>query len=130
MAVWLLALVLVQASCKMLANAPPQSSRKSFDLALDAYVNSNFSASLSELNKEIALDSNSAVLFHARANAYYELGDYEKAIADYSRAIELKPDSASVFSNRALAYKRIGKLKLASSDFDRCWQILRLPARQ
>ncbi|MEN3183548.1 MAG: tetratricopeptide repeat protein, partial [Atribacterota bacterium] len=38
-----------------------------------------------------------------RGNAYFALGEVEKAIADYSRAIDLRPNFAEAYNNRGNA---------------------------
>ena len=35
----------------------------------------------------------------ARANVYYNKGDYDLALVDYNRALKLKPDFAMAFLN-------------------------------
>ncbi|MBE9144795.1 SUMF1/EgtB/PvdO family nonheme iron enzyme [Planktothrix mougeotii LEGE 06226] len=49
------------------------------------------------------LNPNYAEVYNNRANAYYKLGEYEKAIADYNSCLALNPNLPGVAHNRDVA---------------------------
>lgn len=64
-----------------------------------------------------------ATLFHHRAIARSEQGEYDLAIADYDKAIELKLKSAAVYINRGIAWLRKNELEKAQKDFSQAISI-------
>jgi tetratricopeptide (TPR) repeat protein len=42
------------------------------------------------------LDPNSSLTYGNRGNAYYEIGDYDRAIADYKAGLQIDPDNATL----------------------------------
>ncbi len=52
-----------------------------------------------------------------RANAYYRLGEVERAIEDFDQAITLDPNHAQAFNNRANAYDHLGEVERAIEDY-------------
>ena len=62
--------------------------------------------------------SNLAVAFDDRGNAYKAKGEIDRAIQDYDEAIRLKPDDAKAFLNRGTAYKAKGEIDRAIQDYD------------
>jgi tetratricopeptide (TPR) repeat protein len=61
--------------------------------------------------------------FPQRGDAYYELGDYEKAIADYTEAIHLDPKYVESYKGRGNAYQALGKQSEAEVDFQKYKEI-------
>ena len=55
--------------------------------------------------------------YYNRGNAFYYLGNPEKAIVDYSRAIVLDPARAETFYNRANSYADLGNHERAIDDY-------------
>ena len=55
--------------------------------------------------------------YRARAEAYCELGQYERAIQDYSKVIEINPKAAHLYHNRGIAYQELGNEEKAQADF-------------
>lgn len=51
-----------------------------------------------------------------RAQAYTDLGEYEKAIKDYSACIEVDTKNGEIYYERALAYMQLNKPEEAKSD--------------
>lgn len=52
-----------------------------------------------------------------RANAFYELGNFDLALKDYSRALSLDPYDADAYYNRGNTYSDLGDLDHAVSDY-------------
>jgi tetratricopeptide (TPR) repeat protein len=59
-----------------------------------------------------------AYVYNNRANAYYELAQYQQAIADYDQAIDLNPAYAKAYNNRANAYYELAQYQQAIADYD------------
>jgi tetratricopeptide (TPR) repeat protein len=55
--------------------------------------------------------------YSARAIAFHNKGQFERAIADYDQAIKLVPANATAFNNRGLALQANGNLDRAIADF-------------
>lgn len=51
-----------------------------------------------------------------RADAYFELRDYDKAIADYTELIEANSNNKSGFYKRAICYNKQGKIQESVND--------------
>ena len=60
-----------------------------------------------------------AIDYFNRGNAYYILGQHQKAIDDYTRAIELDPKLAEAYCNRGIAYSNLGQYQKAIDNFTR-----------
>jgi tetratricopeptide (TPR) repeat protein len=63
-------------------------------------------------------DSDLAIAFSNRGNAWRLKGEVDRAIADYDQAIKRDPRSASVFVNRSAAYDAKGQHDRAIRDYD------------
>jgi tetratricopeptide (TPR) repeat protein len=70
-------------------------------------------------DRAIAVDPKDPTAYFQRANAYYAMGEYEKAIESYDQAIELDQNYANAYANRALVYHDQGKYKKAVADFNK-----------
>jgi tetratricopeptide (TPR) repeat protein len=60
-----------------------------------------------------------AETLHARANAYIQLKQYDKALADYEHAVRLTPDDPWLFHDRGVAYHHLGRYADAHADYQR-----------
>ena len=67
----------------------------------------------------IAARPGDAHLYCARADAYAQLQQFDKAVADYDRAISLKPNDSELFVGRGYFYASMGDLTSSLADFDR-----------
>lgn len=56
--------------------------------------------------------------YFGRGNAWYDLGEDEKAIQDYTKAIQLYNKDAKPYGNRAVVFFNHGQFELAIADFD------------
>lgn len=81
------------------------------------------SGAVKAFDRSLQFDPDNPQIFHKRANAYYDLQEYDRAIADYTRAIELDSDNADSYYNRALTYYQTGDVSEAIDDLT---QALRL----
>ena len=70
------------------------------------------------LNNAIKLQPNYIDAYVNRGNAYYGLGQYQRAIEDYNKAILLKPDYAKVLFNRGTAYSKLSHHQSAIEDYN------------
>ena len=57
------------------------------------------------------------------ANAYFGLGQLDRAIKDYSRAIELNPSDVRALGYRGSTYMQLGKLVEAKADFEQALKL-------
>jgi Caspase domain/TPR repeat len=62
-------------------------------------------------------DSGHSQAYQARAAAWYQLQDYDRAITDYTQAIAIDPKYIQSFFGRGLSWERKGKLQNALDDF-------------
>ncbi len=70
-------------------------------------------------NKVIELDPLSTMSYYARADLFYEMGDYRAAIADFTRSAELDHQQVLGPANylyRADCYRRLGEYDNAIAD--------------
>ncbi len=59
-----------------------------------------------------------AKILNSRGNAYYYIGEYNRAIADFDESIWLIPNSAVAYFNRGWAHSEQGEYIRAIKDFD------------
>jgi tetratricopeptide (TPR) repeat protein len=57
----------------------------------------------------IRLDPNKAVVWYNRGNAYYSLGNYEKAFQDFAEAARLDPNYVNSWINKGAALNGMGR---------------------
>ncbi len=62
--------------------------------------------------------SNLAAAYFNRANAYYDIGDFDQAILDYDDIVRLDLSAADAYTNRGLAYIKIDNHRQAIREFD------------
>jgi tetratricopeptide (TPR) repeat protein len=58
-----------------------------------------------------------AQAYSARAVAWHNKGQFDRAISDYDQAIRLAPTNAATFNNRGIAWQAKGNLERAIADF-------------
>ena len=61
---------------------------------------------------------NLTAVYFNRANAYSDLGDFDRAIRDYDEAVRLDPVGADLYLNRGLAHASKASYRQAVADFD------------
>ncbi len=52
-------------------------------------------------------------------NAYFDMGQYQRAIEDYDEAIQLQPDVDAFYNNRGHAYLKLGQYAKAKVAADK-----------
>jgi tetratricopeptide (TPR) repeat protein len=65
-----------------------------------------------------------------RADAHFQLGEYQAAIDDYSLAIDVDTEKPWLFAGRALAYDKVDSLNKAGKDLDAIEALKKKPAKQ
>jgi tetratricopeptide (TPR) repeat protein len=70
------------------------------------------------LNKAIKLQPDYADAYVSRGNAYYNLGQHQRAMGDFNKAVRLNPDNAMAYNNRGLAYYKLGQYQRAIEDYN------------
>ncbi len=63
-------------------------------------------------------DKDLAEILNSRGNAYYYIGEYNRAIADFDESIWLIPNSAVAYFNRGWAHSEKSEYNRAIKDFD------------
>jgi tetratricopeptide (TPR) repeat protein len=81
--------------------------------------NKNYEDCLTFLNGFIDKESNFAVAYNNRGNAYSELNQLETAIKDYNKAIELNPNYAEAYYNRGNAHRKLNQYAKAIEDYSK-----------
>jgi tetratricopeptide (TPR) repeat protein len=83
----------------------------------------DYDLAITEFDRALQLDPNSAAAYFGRGRGYLRKGDNSKAIADYSQALRLNPNDAISYSNRGRAYARMGDYDNAAADFESALRI-------
>lgn len=69
----------------------------------------NYKLAEDALTKAITLDNKNAWYYNKRAEAYAELGEYEKGLADARKALEIDPKYTSAMTTKAKLYLASGR---------------------
>jgi tetratricopeptide (TPR) repeat protein len=86
-------------------------------------VKRDFHRVIAEGNEAIRLKPDNAVAWRHRAQAYRELGQWDKVIADYSEALRANPNDVETWRNRAEHFISIGLLKEAAADLAKAYEL-------
>ena len=70
-------------------------------------------------DKAVQLNTNNALAYFGRGNAYYSLKQYELAIQNYNKAININPDLYQAYHNRGIVYGTLGQYDWAIQNFDK-----------
>ncbi|MEO8071913.1 MAG: tetratricopeptide repeat protein [Acidobacteriota bacterium] len=76
-----------------------------------------YDQALSEFDRAVNADSNSAEAYKGRGDAYHFTGEDEKAIADYTEAINLGLNSAEIYRRRGFDQKSVLNFDKAIADY-------------
>ena len=83
------------------------------------YVNiRKFEDAISDYNKLIELNPNSAFLYYSRGKANVHLEQYEDAVRDYNAAIRINPNYAEVYLDRGKANVHLEQYEDAVRDYN------------
>jgi len=90
---------------------------KSFADGVKKFYERNYTAAIELFNT--AIDSNPKYIraYNARALAYRNMKDYDKALADYSKIISLSPNDTLAYSDRGITYGFMKQYDKAIIDF-------------
>ena len=77
----------------------------------------NYDEALSEFDRAVDADSDSAEAYKGRGDAYHFAGENEKAIADYTEAISLGLNSAEIYRRRGFDQKSVLNFDKAIADY-------------
>ena len=78
---------------------------------------------IADMDAAIARNPTDSTALEAKANAYAELGDYDKAIALYSEALAMTATPAYVLHDRGMAYTGKGEYAKALADLTQALQM-------
>jgi tetratricopeptide (TPR) repeat protein len=84
----------------------------------------DFNEAISQLTVDIGRTPDDAMLFHKRANAYREIGNYDRALSDYNSAIALKPHDHEIYDDRSSSHLRQGDHSRAIADLSEVIRLL------
>lgn len=83
-----------------------------------AMSDGNPKVALADFDRAVTVNPRNSRAWLERANAYFQLGEYQKAADDCTRALELK-EHHSFWSLRGDSYLKLGKVDEAIADFDK-----------
>jgi len=98
----------------------------------DAYINRGYyyhhhagrlQDALDDFNRALALNSQSATIWHDRGDVLAALGQDDSAIVNYDRALAFQPTWAGAVNNRGAVKLRRGEFANAVLDFDRAIEL-------
>lgn len=92
-----------------------QYAKKGYDLQ----EKKDFNGAIAAYSKAIELNPDYMEVYNNMGNAYFAIGQMEKAIALYEKVIVLRPDCAEAYNNMGMAYVHLGKSKKAISLFEK-----------
>ena len=75
----------------------------------------NSDEAISDFNKAIEIDPNSAEAYYCRGRAYHDRGNLDKAISDYTQVIKINPNYFEALKKRAMVY-------LYKKDYAKSWE--------
>ncbi len=117
----------VKTSNKSLEIDSNESSQITFEFYLnqgDSYCHlEQYQEAITNYNKAIALNSQSADAYNNRGLAYGNLQKYQEAIADFTKAIAINPQDAEAYHNRGNAYRNFKKYEKAIADYTKVIKI-------
>ncbi len=90
----------------------------------NAYLDANdLDSAISEYNKAIELDPNSADAYANRGLVYFKRSLFDQAILDFTAAIAIDPKDALVYNNRGLAFAQKKLFDLAIADYNKAAEL-------
>jgi len=98
----------------------------------DAYINRGYyfhhhagrlQDALDDFNRALALNGESATIWHDRGDVLAAMGQDDSAIVNYDRALALQPTWAGAWNNRGAVKLRRGEFAAARADFDKAIEV-------
>ncbi|MBK8783034.1 MAG: tetratricopeptide repeat protein [Anaerolineales bacterium] len=74
---------------------------------------------IQDYDQALQIDSQYAVAYYFRGNAYYDLGEYRSAILSYGQAIQVNSEYIEAYKSRASAYEKLNDFKSEISDLEK-----------
>ncbi len=90
---------------------------------LQMYQNGNVRGAIETFDQVIALDRNHGQVYQAKGDAYFELGDFDKAIESYAIAAQQYPSNASIRNSMGVSAASMTMYRAAESYFLEALQI-------
>ncbi|MEA5514653.1 tetratricopeptide repeat protein [Nodularia sp. UHCC 0506] len=87
-------------------------------LGINNMQHGNYQEAIENFNQALQLQSDLALAYSDRCQAYLELQDYHQAITDCNHAINLAPDNFETYLSRGLARYRQGDDPAAIADYN------------
>lgn len=87
------------------------------------YQATDYDEKIKFYSEAIRLNSNHAISYYNRANAYDDKGDLEGALDDYTEAIRLRSDFIQAYINRGELLFRIRQYSEAFADFKKVYEL-------
>jgi len=88
-----------------------------YQLAKAYLAKGEYSLSISDLNKSIALNNKFTDAFILRGNVYYRTSQFQSAISDFTKAILFNDKSYTLYYCRGKCYYELADFNSASSDY-------------
>ena len=85
----------------------------------DTVLRQRLEESISQLNARLQENPNSVSLYSSRGDAWFFLGEFEKAVADYDKMVELSPKVDQSHWRRGIAYFYNRQYDKATAQFER-----------
>ena len=80
------------------------------------YTKNDYDRALTDCNRALRMESNSAIGYNRRGLIWYQKNDYDRAIEDFNRAIRIDSNFAYAYFNRGLAWRAKGDTGRADAD--------------
>lgn len=82
-------------------------------------LESHYRAQVERLSTQIAAQPEEVSLYSRRGDAWFFLGEFDKALADYEQTVRLQPTLDDSHWRRGIAYFYAGKYRKAAGQFER-----------
>lgn len=89
-----------------------------FKIANLRYLLSDFTGSIADYNRLLAMDKLYPRIYSHRAGSEAMLGQADDAVRDADKALEIDPKDEEAYNNRGLANRLLGRLDEAVNDFN------------
>ena len=104
---------------KVFNRPDPVKAELAFSQGVEKLEKGNPKAAVRTLTQAINYNPENPEAYHQRANAYYDLEEYQQAIEDYTKAIQLNPNYINAYFNRGLARYDAQDLPGAIADYSK-----------